>query len=802
MGRAKTTKATLLGLVAASALAMGCDEPRITYPDVLEAPVSLLAADGEVCLPPVFAEDATIDVGPMPRCAEEGEGFGLVINQRSHKVSVVALGQQEPRVVNLDSRRPGLTGIDVGPSPVDGAVTDGGTAAVVANQGDRTLTGIDLWTLRPLEETVELEGSPVAIEAAEDADGEPVVVVLTRQPDQLQIRGGLSCERPDDGIDRRDYLPDENCEWSEVDVQTLDLAGRPADFALSHEPGEAWVIYRDVSILSRVALDERGLGDEASCLGDEAAPPCETDRISWVDDEEDNGPVQWGANQVDVDPLGLFVYVLDRANSEVILFDRGRVELIDAAQAAEPPTAPFRVRPGVPVSTASLAMSADVERDILDEQARHVQYRIGARLADNSGQLYMMGAIDLECIYDGEAPLDEETFLFDAQRRADSDEAACLSTPSFPLGGNPDEQDDEELEQFRYFDVDGAQIGITPIFGLRDATATDGQVRGRAQCEQPDELLQAMRDAADDTTVMGCGSPLMPQPVAPEVPDDLDTYADAQRLDLATYAEAWFDEAGQPEIVRSVHDLRLLNEDWTITYEGRIPGPGEQARGLVDLDDDGHFRSGGSDFCAAGVEVGDRLTIRTSPGNVAGCEVYEGPAEFRTYEIVEVGPFGVDLAVLDEEDRVDVLPTRECFDRGLSYEIRARDAWTVVGSSSGMSSPWERDGDECVLRDQADTGLLEGRAQTGELYRGPYFQFRLREGVVDPVQGLSFTLRVERNFSRVSERFNPDGALVLPRQVAFLPDLGAGRWLSVVDAGGDYIFLRNLTTGDESRFLR
>lgn len=820
MNRRKGTKFStrhLLGFLGIAAAGLiGCDEPQTTLPASLQAPVTMEVVDGEVCLPLVDATDGTIATTPLEPCDEEGRGFGLVVNARSNKVGVAALGQSRPRIVNLDSREPGVSQIRVGESPIDITVAADKTAAVVANQGDRSLMGIDLWTLRALPEVVEVEGTLRTVESLEDRDGEARIAVLMSGPDRLDIRAGVRCERPSDTVDRRDHDPTENCAWSDVETESLALPARPVDMDVDAAAGRAWVIYRNLNALSWIALDEEALGEEESCLDEEMAPPCEVERLAWDEsDEDEQQSLQFGATQVEHDPLGLFVYVLDRPNNQLLVFDRQRRQLINASLSAEPSRAPFSTSPGISLSRSATAMSADVTRELVEEGdgIRLMNYRIGARVAADNGQLYRVGVVDIDCVVqDPEEPLFSQDFIFDSALRAESAESSCVFTPAFPLGGDPDFEGDEELLERRVVEQDNALVAVTPIFSLRDGEGRQGRLVGRAQCTQPEELIDAMREVTSDSGSLGCGSPLIPQPLGLDVDEDSSSFSDAPRADLMTFARTFLelgesDDLGAVErvIERQVYDFRLVNESWSVSYEGALPGIGTAERGLVARDEESRFLSGGVDYCAAAVEVGDRLRILSEPVDASGCEVFEGEPEFRTYEIVEVGAFDVELAVIDGDETADELPTRSCFDRGLRYEIRPSDQWVVAGEQSGMSSPWQREGESCVLREGAESGRLGGRVETGEEYVGPYLRFRIYEGEVDAVEGLEYRFQVERNFSLSGELIVPgrrEGTQsTLPRQVLFTPDLGFGRLVTVVDSGADRIFVRNRATG-ESRFVR
>lgn len=795
-------------LLLAAALLGGCEESAATLPSSLEAPLKMAIVDGEVCLPLSERDDGTIATSPLPRCDEGGRGFGLLVNTRSASVAVAALGQSTPRLVNLDARIPGVTHIPVGPRPVDITTSFDGTAAIVAEQGRQSLTGIDLWTLRPLSEPVLLTGMPQGIAQAFDGEQGPQVALVTSKPNRLSLMGGLRCERPADSVDRRDYEPEATCQWTNQAAVELDLPGQPVDIEGDAEGHRAWVIYRDLNALSVFALSEEGLNEGESCQGAQVEPPCEVAQIAW-----DEGSSQvFGATALAIDPLGLFVYVLDRPKSQLLIFDQQRNELINASEAIEPPLTPFSTAPGVPLSASPSALAADVQRQVVESgQASMVRYYLGAQVAADNGQLYQVGAVDLECVFEGEADLSTDELIFDVAARRESPESACHFVPALPLGSDPDLDDDEELLERRIIERDGALLAINPVFALRDGQAREGRIVGRAQCTHPDELVSAMRAQAAEGASLGCGSPLAPQPIAPDVDEDLTSFSDAPRAKLMSFARAILEGSAanpEPEILRQSFDLRLVNEQWTVTFEGALPGVGASERGLVDRERERIFLSGGADFCAAAVEEGDRLTILSKPAKSDGCEIFKGDEGFLTYEIVGLKPYEVELALIDDDENnefVQEFPTRTCFDQGLRYEIRARQAWTVVGQSSGMSSPFERAGDKCVLREGAETGRLQGRVETGEEYLGPYLQLTIFPGQVDPVQGTEYTFQVERNFGLAAETVVPSSRegsqSTVPTQVLFTPDLGRGRYVTVVDSGANRVYLRNLSKNEGVRFL-
>lgn len=798
-------------IVSAALGVAACQQPPQPQLVSLQAPTKLIVVDGPVCLPVVETVESTIPTSPLPSCEEGGRGFGLVINQRSGKLSVLALGQAQPRVVNLDTRRPGVTSIDVGATPVDVALVGDGTVAAVISQTERRITYVDLWTMQAFAE-VEIDGIPRSVAGVTTPEGTAATLVATSAPDALQLFAAPSCERPDALVDRRDHDPAETCAFAEEPAEALALAlpSRPVSLAVDDRQGFAAVIYRDRDAVSLIALREDALGDGEACLDEEAQVPCEIAQVAWTPEEEEGA--RFGATSVKLDPLGFFVYVLDRPQSRLIVVDRPRRALIDASLAIEPMLQPFSTNPGINLVRSATAFSPEVLRVVLDDGidggTSVVRYELGARVAADNGQLYRLGVVTLECAFSGQAADSWQDFVLDPQARAESDEAACLFLPGFPMGGDPDLESNEELLTRRVFEENGALQAVTPVFALLDGDPREGRLVGRAQCTHPEELVRAMEAVADGQP-LSCGTPLAPQPVARSVTGVPATFTDSPRADLIPFAETQIDlDNLQPRIQRRPFDLRLVNEQWTVAYEGAIPGLGGNERGLVDRTDGGRFITGGADLCAAGVEVGDHLRILSAPALGADCDVYRGDERLRTYEITEVSPFEVSIAVIDDADGefVQELPRRSCFDRGLRYEVRPQDTWVVRGAQSGMGSPFEREGDQCVLREGATAGRLSGRVQTGEEYVGPYLSLRIHEGEVEPVEGLSYTFQVERNFGILGEAISPSRQeslvqSVLPAEVLFTPDLGQGRLVVVSDQGTDRIYVRNLTTG-ELRYLR
>ncbi|RDV37302.1 hypothetical protein DV096_15100 [Bradymonadaceae bacterium TMQ3] len=795
MSNARTI-AILSGLGLLTLATAGCEEQVRVAPQGLNAPVAIEAVRGEVCLPALDVEDFSIPSAALPRCAdvERPRGFGLVVNTVSERVGVVDLAASIPRLVNLDTRIPGITQVKVGPRPIDVAANRDGTAALVANQGDSTLSAVDLWTMRALPEVVELPGTPLAIETFENASSAGSAALLA-EPNALWVGPSLGCDRPEGTIDRRDHTP-ENCTWGEQAAVELALPGQPIDIALDAREGVAAIVYRDRADLSLIALSEEALGD-ASCLEGDAAP-CEIARIDWAGER---GTV-FGATEVAFDQAGAFIYVLEQAESQVVVIDRERGELIDARLASEPTTVGASDVPGIALVRQPRTMVPVLERRVLvDGPTALVAHRYGVMVASDNGSLYRVDVLDVECAF--EAPqglLSDEDFAANIELRDAHPESRCLELPALPLASLEASADtsDEALLERRIVEDEDRTLAMTPVFALRDGAGTQGRLVGRASCEQPDDLREAMSQASAGTsTALGCGSPLIDQPVAPDVDDQLRNFIDAPRAELMQLARAQLQVEGdrvEAEINRQVFDVRLRNESWSLTYEGALPGVGSQERGLISSEGEGAFLSGGVDYCAAGVEVGDRLRILSEPAAGAGCADFRGSETFLTYEITELGATTLTISPIDQEGFATMLPTRECFDTGLRYEVRAHQQWIATGTQSGFASVWEREGQTCVLRDDALHDRVQGRVASGELWEGPYLTLRIREGEVGAREGLSYTFRVDRAFAVAGASLGT----VLPSELIVIDEIGAGRQIALVDAGTSTIYvapLDNITTG-------
>jgi len=167
-------------------------------------------------------------------------------------------------------------------------------------------------------------------------------------------------------------------------------------------------------------------------------------------------------------------------------------------------------------------------------------------------------------------------------------------------------------------------------------------------------------------------------------------------------------------------------ESWSLTYEGILPA-GSRATGR--FVDPTHMHDAAADFCAIGVEPGDRIVVdvpqeRTCAGVATGGKV-TWRVKTLTADTIEIDPAtgGPDLPVTLENQASWSAPPPQALDAsclgtdGFQYTIRAADAWLVVGSLTGYVHPFRNEGGTCVVRDDA-TSQTTGRAREARLKTG------------------------------------------------------------------------------------
>lgn len=255
----------LLGLLAFTA----CDDTEIVQTSSLEGPRSTILVRGDVCVDTFL--NGTVLEGTTRLC-EEGEksNLGLVASSHDDRVGIIDfypadynLGAENselrPRFLDIDPGTPGVTHLEVGRLPVAVAASPDGRVGYTLNQLDRTISVVDLLALEVLQTRYHLDSTPIAFAVAPDG----TILTLGGVPSKLSLHAGTTC---DDGCDVPDAEPTE-----------LPLGGTATDIEINPSGTRAFVTYRDLDLLSVVALDEDGLGDDG-CL-DQVAPPCVTAEV-------------------------------------------------------------------------------------------------------------------------------------------------------------------------------------------------------------------------------------------------------------------------------------------------------------------------------------------------------------------------------------------------------------------------------------------------------------------------------------------------------------------------------------------
>ncbi|MFP4600672.1 MAG: hypothetical protein ACLFVJ_20620 [Persicimonas sp.] len=517
-----------------------------------------------------------------------------------------------------------------------------------------------------------------------------------------------------------------------------------------------------------------------------------------------------------------------------------------------------------------------------DDQCLHaiVRYSYGAFVASDDGYAYNINAMSTYCEVDADDTgiVDSDEFFFGSQALMDSPENRCVTVPDFPI--DYDAQACTQLDDCldcraqglsglncaasvcadfeatreacfgnRVTEGEDVRLAFNPEFEVQDALRTQSRLRGLGSCDTPTPLVDALRDRAGGGADTSCTSPLRPQPIDATTAgqdSEEDIVADilAGRFDRASLIEQStarlasgeqidadeqdaldvsldpFEVAAQN--LMTIDDQAVVDESWTVTYEGVLPDT-RRSDAVVSADEPGVVSVAGLDMCAAGVEAGDRLTIRSEPVGTDGdvpeqCEGFvdeERGQALRTWTIDEVRPRELVLSVIeadgDAEDQpafADELPSRECFAQGLRIEIRADDEWTVVGDRTGFVSQRKSVLGTCQPRFGAEHPRVGSRVETGELFEGPYLSFFLYPGAaedgepIEPVRSaddeLAYRFGVQRAFQ--ADRFRT--TTLLPTEVVVTQGIPAGRFLIIPDPSQNLLYIRNLNlSGEQADFL-
>ncbi|MFB6352213.1 MAG: hypothetical protein ABEK29_10620 [Bradymonadaceae bacterium] len=583
-----------------------------------------------------------------------------------------------------------------------------------------------------------------------------------------------------------------------------------------------------------------------------------------------------GFGAIGVDQTGTFVYVVDGANNQVLTVDAQRGQLIDAARTTPPHGAPFTQKLGIPVASRPTGATGFVSRDVAwtdPEDSSHgiIQYTFGTYVVSNNGRVYTLRTVSSDCEVretDRDSLLSQKQFRRRGEAFRSSNERHCLQTPPFPLpkgengmgmtGDGPckaarmcldcqknkpqgmgdvcseacanfekNSRQCRRIQGRRLSPTDNVNLVVNPHFAPIDSEQPQGRLRGAGTCSEPRAFIERMRSYSSEnegaSREFGCASSLRDQPIERfasdlEGQDSFENFSRANLLQFTSLQLSPPDEDNSKvhaQTVERPYDFRYRDEQWTVTWEGVLPGTDRQD-GLLAKENAGQLLTEPLDLCKAGVRAGDRVIIKNSPetgsetpdrcGNLVpdgnregGNGVPDSDDPFLTYRVDEVRPNSIKLSTMDSERFAQTLPSRGCFPSAIRYEIRPEDEWTVVGNQSGFQSRRTSSLGQCVPKFGADNPRIQGRVASDEVFVGPYLEFLLYDGPVSPIrrQGdpYSYTFATQRFFS--SQRFRSEA--ILPSDILLTPEFDGGRKLMVSDASNDFVWIRNLThTGDES----
>lgn len=202
--------------------------------------------------------------------------------------------------------------------------------------------------------------------------------------------------------------------------------------------------------------------------------------------------------------------------------------------------------------------------------------------------------------------------------------------------------------------------------------------RDKEKLESIEEFAMRPSDGDDDQSYVGtvrCVGRICTE-------TDLPTITLRQRPAVSFFTSSQILSATNPDTgkIHTVpYDAIINSETWRIEYEGTLE---------KDERTDGYFDANGAfhsviDFCLLGAQKGDRLRLNHRSGvkNTPDCQEKFGTKNLE-WSVVSAGPHALTIAATGDEDDVSDLPSETCFGSGLTYEIRAHDAWIITSKST------------------------------------------------------------------------------------------------------------------------
>jgi hypothetical protein len=428
---------------------------------------------------------------------------------------------------------------------------------------------------------------------------------------------GLDERATADGAECRfgDSLP---CEIDRIELAATCSNGLDddGDGLFDHEDPQCYGPFDDESPSSSSAACSDGMDNDGDGLIDRDDPECAyagDDSESEQDepigsracsdgtDNDGDGLVDWpedpdcygergrserdagrlGIESIAVGPMDRFVYVVNKANIEVLVVDAQRGELIDTRTAEPGDRRAFFDDRGITVATYPEAVEGRVVRSIQwrdpdcenRDTCSHgvIRHDFEAVVASDNSSIYVVRAATAYCeVYENEDLLTTREFLERGEAFQNSRERECLNVPRFPQPEDPDSEacqalqtcedclgslraceecrqdppEDgctqvceavgtdactDECEDYVRNEVECrtsgrlqssalVNVAYNPEFALKDSLARNAQVAVGGSCDTPAALLDAAREQNADPSTE-CAAPFRPQPVALDTPE-------------------------------------------------------------------------------------------------------------------------------------------------------------------------------------------------------------------------------------------------------------------------------------------
>jgi len=288
----------------------------------------------------------------------------------------------------------------------------------------------------------------------------------------------------------------------------------------------------------------------------------------------------------------------------------------------------------------------------------------------------------------------------------------------------------------------------------------------------------------------------------------------------------------------------LLDQNWTVSYEGRLPGFSGRFAQLTSTADGFELRDTSANFCGRGVisqtALVERAThagtnasvaladadlfadyVQITSGSPAESDPYwpkQNACTFKsckdTYGANDAPLTSRDLRIVEASDGSLTLESRAtasvdsptlacCFPGVVEYAVRTGSQWTVLGSAVGFLHD-VRAADRGVCRPACDDSkkLLDGRARevapsddivepfvygSGESFANPMFSF----GIVstNSARDMQFRFTTQNSFQPLTMTLVTTNSDVQPQDVVHLPSTGE---LAVSDGSRNGLTLLDL----------